>query len=850
MFLRDIYPGNSSSVDPGGPASSFNGQLYFSAWEPVTGSELWRTDGTLSGTLPFADIVPGPGSSHPFPVALGAELLVFSDDGGIFNVLKTDGTPGNLTFITSLGTSSGGCDPRDWRLVSGPNAFFRFASAAGGCELWKSDGTAAGTALVKDIEVGAAGSNPGSAFDDGGRLVFVASTGAAGAEPWVSDGTSGGTAMIADVNPGPAASGTSSFTAMGGQIYFSASTPHGLWKTDLSPAGTTLVAPIYLDPGTNRICNANGTLLFAANSGPQAKHELWKSDGTPAGTVFVKDLCPQSSSDPRDFFTIGGVALFVASGYTMDELWRSDGTVGGTYAVKDLTPESTSAAKAAGVVNGRLLFAARDALHGGELWLSDGTDTGTFLIGDIDPTTDPIAPSFVGAVGGQAIVASNNNPPTGREPWRTSLACLDVTPVQLPHATLGQPYGCTLTATGGAPPYVFALTSGSLPAGLTLSASGSDLGDANGRRWIRHPGHRHGRGSRRDLRGPAQYALAVRHGVDILAGCGQGQTNPNEIVTTDPAGFPTGVDFLAYAAGQWGALVAAGDVDGGATDEILTGPGPGPSSVHRSEAFAATGPRSRRSTSTPTRRSSTASTWEPRTWTVTLFAEILTAPGPGPTFGPIRGWNFDGITVAPLTKVSFFAYLTLKYGANVGAGDVEGDGYDEILTGPGRARPSDPTFAASTTTTTSSNRSRRSTSWRHSATTAATLPEETSTPTPARRSSSATVPAAPVAPGSTPSATTTMASPSRRYRDSCTTTGTRPTDAAWLRDRSAPAATYSCGALDPPRSGRRRPSTSTVTAARRCPRPNLTSRPSQAAPTAPPSPWDASATNSRYLVSE
>ena len=54
-------------------------------------------------------------------------------------------------------------------------------------------------------------------------------------------------------------------------------------------------------------------------------------------------------------------------------------------------------------------------------------------------------------------------------------------------------------------------------------------------------------------------------------------------------------------------------------------------------------------------------------------------------FGPhVRGWDYDGSgTTQPLPDVSFLAYGTSKYGVNIACGDIDGDGIDEIVTGPG-----------------------------------------------------------------------------------------------------------------------------------------------------------------------
>src|SRR5262245_14321839 len=68
FLVRDIHPGPGGSF-PGSVNTRFgaarflvdlNGTLLFRADDGVTGTELWRTDGTEAGTVLVKDIVPGP----------------------------------------------------------------------------------------------------------------------------------------------------------------------------------------------------------------------------------------------------------------------------------------------------------------------------------------------------------------------------------------------------------------------------------------------------------------------------------------------------------------------------------------------------------------------------------------------------------------------------------------------------------------------------------------------------------------------------------------------------------------------------------------------------------------------
>jgi hypothetical protein len=173
----------------------------------------------------------------------------------------------------------------------------------------------------------------------------------------------------------------------------------------------------------------------------------------------------------------------------------------------------------------------------------------------------------------------------------------------------------------------------------------------------------------------------------IITGPGPGENNPPRVRVFDPAtGEPVpGLDFLAYGVNRWGVNVGSGDVTGNGKVEILTGPGPGAVFGPQIRVFDDTGDPSALNSfmAYGTMR------WGAKVITGDIDGdhvdEILTAPGPGAVFGPhIRAFEFDGSqSFVPLEGVSYFAYGTMKYGANVACGDIDGDGIDEIVTGAG-----------------------------------------------------------------------------------------------------------------------------------------------------------------------
>ncbi len=349
-------------------------------------------------------------------------------DGNGKELWKSDGSAAGTVMVKDI--LPGEADSIPFTSLTNVNGTLYFAAKDGihGIELWKSDGTNAGTTLVVDIQPGANSSVPFYLTNVNGTLYFLADDGISGKELWKSDGTAAGTQLVKDILPGITNSAPRSFTNVSGTLYFVATdgaTGYELWKSNGTTAGTTLVKDIQ--PGNSGsvpsdLENANGTLYFSADDGSTGR-ELWKSDGTANGTALIKDIRPGVfSSSPSKLTNVNGQLCFVANdGTTGSELWKSNGTNAGTTLVKDIKPGSGDSFFFADLenVNGTLFFSgANDGTHGNELWKSNGTALGTVLVKDILAGSVDSSPTYLTNVNGNLYFSANDGA-NGTELWKS-----------------------------------------------------------------------------------------------------------------------------------------------------------------------------------------------------------------------------------------------------------------------------------------------------------------------------------------------------------------------------------------------------------------------------------------------
>src|SRR5678815_3024564 len=173
-----------------------------------------------------ADLNLRPAGSYPADVGdLGGTAFFAATNNGVGRELyKTDGTPGGTTLVKDINPGPNGSDPSSLINVNG-TLFFIATFAYNDKQLWKSDGTAAGTVRVSDnvnLYIATYGGGDPNMEVLNGEVYFRGYDPVAGVEVWKCDGTDAGTVRVKDINPGVADSRPAYFEAVGGALVFQA----------------------------------------------------------------------------------------------------------------------------------------------------------------------------------------------------------------------------------------------------------------------------------------------------------------------------------------------------------------------------------------------------------------------------------------------------------------------------------------------------------------------------------------------------------------------------------------------------------------------------------------------------
>lgn len=412
-----------------------NNQIIFRANDNQTGFEPWRSDGTFNGTYLLNDIWTGGFDGLPqiddfnFFEFQGKAFFSANDSLRGRELWQTDGTiTGTRLFKDLNPTSLVGFTNND----SNPSQFFQFGNgflfqatdSAFGRELWRSEGTEGSTLRFADLSFGKSHTSFYSNFTNvNGKAFFIARAGRATGLLWQTDGTDAGTTVV----PG---SDTLVLDTYYQQIYKVKNSNKVLFYAYLQPGyesalfasdGSSVQLLKKMEIKTNfasrnYFADLGNTTLFAAVN--DLSTGLWRTDGTPTGTTLVRNFPVASIFGFKSF---KNELFFIVLNPLLKtfELWRTGGSDAGTLLVQTFPSPNGSVSVSLDMIvwNNRLYFAGRDTSFGGEIWSTDGTTNGTRREFDIRVGSESSNPNGFTEINGSLVFIADNGE-TGAELWR------------------------------------------------------------------------------------------------------------------------------------------------------------------------------------------------------------------------------------------------------------------------------------------------------------------------------------------------------------------------------------------------------------------------------------------------
>lgn len=404
ILLKDIYPGHNSGVS-GNPASvKLNNKIYFLAQQNSSYYQLWVTDGTTTGTIKLTDLSSNfeinelvVAENRIFfyqnnelwvydTIANSLQLLktfeysgnvkLYSFNNAIFlaandgihgkEIWKSDGTPAGTILLKDITPNSGGSISNDFKIIEFNNKFYFIANLPTGYELYESDGTTLGTISVKPVNVqeldGAATDNyfVFRGFDPSGS----------GVEPWVSNGTAAGTQLLKDLIPGVTSSmAMNKFIRFNNKIYFESNTNgtspgygNYIWETDGTEAGTVL----FNTPPDMKLYGKSSDGLYLFFTTPNTGVRYWITNGS---SVLPYEITGLNMPYNNSFIDLNSkIYMAGTSQKNGGEIFSLDPFSKVVSIASDISRYEGSAPHSYDVLNNNLIFIAKDREFSNQLY--------------------------------------------------------------------------------------------------------------------------------------------------------------------------------------------------------------------------------------------------------------------------------------------------------------------------------------------------------------------------------------------------------------------------------------------------------------------------------------------------
>lgn len=446
-------------------AGEIDGVLYFSKDTRSYGQEIWKSDGTPEGTGLWADFTPGSddglsggpvhqdGSHYFWARTIRNHIYpsLWKGDGTVAgSILLAENQPaavlvpmgGKLYYRTGSGPARTDGTPEGTGRVHPSLPLYEMTglTAIGGTlyfsashnsrvGLWKSDGTAAGTVLVKEL-ADYHNAPPFTFTEWNGGIYFRVSVGnylGSQRQLWKTDGTTAGTVRVDTLPEG--GGHIQDVVAAGGHLFYTTSKGE-LWKTD----GTTAGAELLLDqlafmPGADFQRMVGGALCFFTGTTGNII-TLWRSDGTTAGTVPIGQFGRTTAYSHPPLMPYGGKLFFQLNGPSGEGLYATDGTAAGTVLVsggqvlRDNNHYHNSYdyhVAPQGIFFKAAALRMEDGVEVEDFgfYLTDGTTAGTRLFVELETGTDSNQIETTVATGSHVYLTGSRDAAKIRKTWRT-----------------------------------------------------------------------------------------------------------------------------------------------------------------------------------------------------------------------------------------------------------------------------------------------------------------------------------------------------------------------------------------------------------------------------------------------